>query len=80
MSKEILLFSKSIFEIEGEKKWLRHGFVVHAEYDKDQDLDIEKMATEFSEEIKKAFLKFAYGEDMEKKELSPVFLEIFGRA
>ena len=79
MSKEILLFSKSIFEIEGEKKWLRHGFVVHAEYDKDQGLDIEKMATEFSEEIKKAFLKFAYGEDMEKKELSPQFLEIFGR-
>lgn len=80
MSKEILLFSKSVFETEGKKQWAKSGFVAHAEYDKDQDLDIEKMATEFSEEIKKAFLKFAYGDDTEKKELSPQFLEIFGRA
>ena len=79
MSKEILLLTKAHFNIEGENKWVRHGFVTYVEYDKDQDLDIEKMATEFSEEIKKAFLKFAYGEDTEKKELNPQFLEIFGR-
>ena len=80
MSKEVLLFSKSIFEIEGIKQWAKSGFVAYAEYDKNQELNVEKMATEFSEEIKNSFLRFAYGENMEKKELSPAFIEIFGRA
>ncbi len=79
MSKEILLLAKAHFNIEGENNWVRHGFVTYAEYDKNQELNVEKMATEFSEEIKNSFLRFAYGENMEKKELSPVFLEIFGR-
>ena len=79
MSKKIILIAKAHFDIEGVKQWAKSGFATYLEYDKDQELNIEKMATEFSEEVKKVYLNFAYNGDIEKKELSLEFLEIFGR-
>ena len=47
MSKEILLLAKAHFNIEGENNWVRHGFVTYAEYDKNQELNVEKWQLNF---------------------------------
>lgn len=82
MNKKITLFAKvNFYEINEDLNKADYeysdGFIVTMDIQLDENLSVEEIAEKFGENAKEAFKRFSYGYDIEKKQLSRPFLDVF---